>query len=453
MSTDPPGRKPEPPAEDDDATRVIVPGSPADGPSKEDYRRTVMGTGPGDPFGTAVPTGRPSDDGADPRGLHEDDEAHHEPIDDSATAVSAPQPDPQVVTASPVGTVLNENYKIERLIGAGGMGEVYEGEHLFTGNRVAIKMILEQLSKDETIVSLFRREARILFELADDAIVRYLDSFYHSASGRYCLVTQFIEGTPLSDHLTRYGALDEARGRLLMARLARGLQKAHDRGVVHRDLSPDNVMLRDGKVERAALIDFGIATAEDMGDATLFGKFAGKFRYVSPEQLGLFGGKVGPHTDIYGLALLMAAALRGTALDMGQSVAEAVDARRSVPALDGIPASLAPVLTQMLAPDPAHRPVSMDEVLTLLEVTSGGNEETVIQTPGTRPPSVPPAPQVTQPTAAPVTGRLALPPGASQPPAGSAPPTMPTGGLGHAPLGAPVDPTSPGAAPFAATTA
>ncbi len=299
---------------------------------------------------------------------------------------AAPKPDataaPSEEGTSPVGTVLNENYRVDRLIGTGGMGEVYEGEHLFTGNRVAIKMILEDLSADEGIVSLFRREARILFQLADDAIVRYLDSFYHSKTNRYCLVMQFIDGVPLADRIEKQGPLPESEARALMRRIANGLGKAHSLGVTHRDLSPDNVMLREGKVERAALIDFGIATAEDMNEGTLFGRFAGKYRYVAPEQLGLFEGEISARTDVYGLALLMSAALRGEALDMGRSFPDAVKARGKVPSLKGVPKSLQPLFRRMLQPNPMDRPASMEEVIEILDgltaAPSGPADQTVV---------------------------------------------------------------------------
>lgn len=99
----------------------------------------------------------------------------------------------------------------------------------------------------------------------------------------------------------------------------------------------------------------------------MHGQFAGKFKYVSPEQLGHFGGEIGPATDIYGLALLLAAALLGKPLDMGASIAEAVDARKSIPDLTSIPEALRPLLAFMLEPNPADRPASMAAIQDLLD--------------------------------------------------------------------------------------
>jgi len=297
-----------------------------------------------------------------------------------------------------VGKVLNNNYRIDRLIGAGGMGEVYEGEHLFTGNRVAIKAVLQSLSHDEKVLGLFKREARILFKLTDEAIARYLDSFHEPVVDRYCLVMDFIDGVPLSELMVRGRQLTEPEARRLMRRIAVALERAHRLEIVHRDLSPDNIMLRGGDVDQAVLIDFGIARSATMTEGTLHGQFAGKFKYVSPEQLGHFGGEVGPRTDIYGLGLLIAAGLRGKALDMGASIVEAVNARRAIPLLDGVPPGLAPLLAHMLEPDPVNRPLDMGAVVRMLDeprlvppiyapwsgmTESGGEDRTVIVTPMT----------------------------------------------------------------------
>jgi serine/threonine-protein kinase len=152
-----------------------------------------------------------------------------------------------------------------------------------------------------------------------------------------------------------------------MRRLAAALDRAHGIDVIHRDLSPDNVMLRDGKVEKAVLIDFGIAKSTEMTESTLMGQMAFKFKYASPEQLGHFGGEIGPRTDIYALALLIAASLRGKPIEMGSNLAEAVEARRSIPALGGVPEGLQPLLAMMLEPDPGRRPARMSDVIRLLD--------------------------------------------------------------------------------------
>jgi eukaryotic-like serine/threonine-protein kinase len=267
----------------------------------------------------------------------------------------------------PLGTLINNNYKIEELINAGGMGEVFRGTNVHSGDEVAIKIVLQSLAHDEKVAALFRREARVLCQLSDQAIVRYYNFVHDAALDRFCLIMQFIDGVPLSDHVKQTAPLTLAEAKRLIRRLALGLDRAHAMDVVHRDLSPDNVMLPGGKVDNAVLIDFGIAKSTEMAESTLFGQMAGKFKYVSPEQLGHFGGEIGPRTDIYGLALLMAAAVRGEPIDMGSSVVEAVNARRSIPDLTGVYPELCPLFAHMLEPDPAMRPARMSDVIRLLD--------------------------------------------------------------------------------------
>jgi len=265
------------------------------------------------------------------------------------------------------GTVINNNYRIQTALKSGGMGEVYRGVEVGTEDPVAIKAIRPDLIRDAQASDMFRREARTLRLLHDDAIVRYYNYVHDRDLDRYFLVMEFIDGIPLSDHIRQYGALPVDAGRTLLTRLAKGLAKAHAKGVVHRDLSPDNVMLASGIISEARLIDFGIAKSQTIAEGTIAGQFAGKFKYVAPEQLGHFGGEMGPAVDIYGLALLMAAALRGKPLDMGGSIVEAVEARRSIPDLSQVPAEFRPLLSHMLEPDPKQRPGTMRDVLHLLD--------------------------------------------------------------------------------------
>jgi hypothetical protein len=172
---------------------------------------------------------------------------------------------------------------------------------------------------------------------------------------------EFVEGTSLSDFL-RKGPIAVDQLRVLQKRLAAGLQAAHELGIIHRDVSPDNIILPGENLARAKIIDFGIARSTQ-GEGTVIGSgFAGKFSYVSPEQLGLFGGDVGPASDIYSLGLVLAEAALGKAIDMGHSHVDVIDKRRRVPDLSGVDAKVRPLLTAMLQPNPKDRPASMAEV-------------------------------------------------------------------------------------------
>jgi acetylglutamate kinase len=149
-----------------------------------------------------------------------------------------------------------------------------------------------------------------------------------------------------------------------MRRLADGLRAAHELGAVHRDISPDNVLLPGGRLDQARIIDFGIDKDLDSDKATIVGDvFAGKLGYVAPEQFGDYGREVGPWTDVYSLGLLILAVACGRDVDMGTTLVEAVDRRRAGVDLASAPEDLQPILARMLTADPAKRLRSMDVVL------------------------------------------------------------------------------------------
>jgi serine/threonine-protein kinase len=242
------------------------------------------------------------------------------------------------------------------------MGEIYKGHAIQTGDLVAIKVIRADLAENQAAEALFRKEASILHNLLHEAIVRYYVVSKDPAIGRLYLAMEFVDGPSLSEVLEK-GPLPYEAVRSLQRRLAAGLQAAHELGVVHRDMSPDNVILPGGDVKRAKIIDFGIARSANLGGATIIGGgFAGKYNYVSPEQLGLFGGEVTAKSDIYSMGLVLAEAFAGRAIDMGGSQAEIVEKRRRVPDLGGIDPRLRPLIERMLQPNPADRPDSMAEV-------------------------------------------------------------------------------------------
>ncbi|MFZ0604582.1 MAG: protein kinase, partial [Roseiarcus sp.] len=260
------------------------------------------------------------------------------------------------------GARLNNVYEIERLVAQGGMGEVYRGFNIQTGDPVAIKMIRPEFSNDPEIYELFRREASILHSFTHDAIVRYFVFSVDPQLQRAYLAMEFVEGPSLKKRLG-LGPLPLADVRILQKRVASALEVAHQHGVVHRDISPDNVIMPDGDVRSAKIIDFGIARARRAGEQTILGGgFAGKLNYASPEQMGLAGGDVTPKSDIYGFGLVLAEALLGRPIDMAGSQADMIDKRRVVPDLSGIEPTIRPLIQAMLQPRPESRPASMAEV-------------------------------------------------------------------------------------------
>ncbi|MDE8653710.1 serine/threonine-protein kinase [Novosphingobium album (ex Liu et al. 2023)] len=262
-----------------------------------------------------------------------------------------------------VGDVLNHIYEVKRFIARGGMGEVFEGVNVNTEEKVAIKVILRHLAADPLVQAMFRKEARLLTRLSHPGLVQYRVLAIEPEFGAFYIVTEYIDGPNLSERLADL-APSPAQIVGLLRKLAQGLHAAHTLGAVHRDISPDNVMLEGGRLEGAKIIDFGIAKDLNAAAQTIIGDgFAGKLNYVAPEQLGDFNREIGPWTDVYSLGLTIVAVSLGRDVNMGATLVETIDKRRAGLDLTSVPEELRPVLQRMLAPDPADRIRSMEGVL------------------------------------------------------------------------------------------
>ncbi|WP_156842302.1 serine/threonine-protein kinase [Novosphingobium aquimarinum] len=322
------------------------------------------------------------------------------------------------------GDVLNHIYEVKRLIARGGMGEVYEGINANLDERVAIKVILPELAADPLVVEMFRKEARSLIGLNHEAIVPYRVLAIDPELNVLYFVTDFIDGDNLSDVLRSLRpSLEDVFD--FAHRLATGLRVAHLGGAVHRDLAPDNILLPNGELLKARIIDFGIAKDLNPGARTIVGDgFAGKLAYVSPEQLGSYGRDVGPWSDVYSLGLCLLALARGRNVQMGATPVEAMDIRRSVPDLADIDPSLQALLQQMLQPDPQQRLRSMDAVLETIDDLRRRPSSPPVTNPPQQPEPGPPAnlepvaiaPTVLAPTQPPAPPQPAPPSPAPPPP-------------------------------------
>ncbi len=279
-----------------------------------------------------------------------------------------------------VGEVLNHIYKVTRYIADGGMGEVYEGVNVNTDERVAIKVILPRLAEDPTVLAMFRREARTLTRMSHQALVQYRTLAQEPTTRVLYIVTEFIDGVRLDQVI---GDLRPTDAELLnlTRRLAEGLRAAHELGAIHRDISPDNILLPYGRVAEAKIIDFGIAKDSD---SSLPGfkdeAFAGKLSFAAPEQLGDFDRRIGPWTDVYSLGLVMLSLAAGHTISMGATLTEAIERHRQAPDLTTLPQSLRRVFGKMLAPDPKNRFQSMGEVVEALDAVerAGKNKDPLI---------------------------------------------------------------------------
>ena len=294
------------------------------------------------------------------------------------------------------GVVLNHIYEVRRFIARGGMGEVYEGINVNTDERVAIKVILPHLAMDHAVQAMFRKEARTLTRLSHPGLVQYRVLAQEPALGVLYIVTDFIDGGQLSEYIGQiHPGADELES--LLRRLAAGLAAAHELGAIHRDISPDNVLLPEGRLDHAKIIDFGIAKDLDASSKTIVGDgFAGKLGFVAPEQFGDFDREIGPWTDVYSLALVLLTVAEGKPVDMGATLVDAIDKRRKGPDLSAVPDRLRPVFEGMLAPNPQNRFRYMKDVLEALDRTSGKGAALTPPTPAdlegqTAPPAKPKA--------------------------------------------------------------
>jgi len=288
-------------------------------------------------------------------------------------SISAPPPEPEaqepqdVTGLAPslpnyVGANLNGIYEVEEFIARGGMGEVYKGAAIDSGETVAIKIVLPELATDPNVQRMFRQEARALMQLHHPGVVQYRLFARDRDLGVYYIVTEFVDGKTLSDALPSLEITSE-QIRSLMRRLAEALSLAHSLGIVHRDLCPDNVLLPRDSLDHAKLIDFGIAKRTATGAETFFttqGGFLGRLGYSAPEQFS--GQPIGPWTDVYSLALVILAVAAKAHPRMGTNIRDAVDYRMKVPDLSALPEEFRPLFERMLAPNPRDRIQSMEEV-------------------------------------------------------------------------------------------
>ena len=326
-------------------------------PPEEGEERTVFMPG----GGAAPPGPPPAEPPTEPAEAPAEPPA---PAEAAAQAGSAPARDGDGIK---VGDVLNHIFRVDRFLARGGMGEVFEGCNVHTDEKVAIKVMLPALADDEKVIAMFRKEAKTLTKLHHEALVEYRVLAQEPELHVLYIVTDFIEGTNLGASL---GTLKPSPEQLaeMLKRLASGLASAHRLGAVHRDLSPDNVILEKDDIHAPKVIDFGIAKDLAASSATIVGDgFAGKLNYVAPEQLGDFGREIGPWTDVYSLGLVMLAVAQGKPVDMSGSLVDAIDKRRRGPDISAIPDDLRPLIAAMLRPDPKERLRSMDDVLAMLE--------------------------------------------------------------------------------------
>lgn len=264
------------------------------------------------------------------------------------------------------GELLNNTYVIEKLIGSGGTGEVYLAKNIVSGRKFAIKILKQEFSQNEAFINLMRREADVLHNVIDDAVVRYNELLKSEMHGGFVfLVMEFIEGQQLAEIMQASGAIDPDSLLLIARRMGQGLMAAHGQNAFHRDISPDNIILPGGDASKAKLIDFGIARdISENAQTVVGGGFAGKYQYASPEQLN---GEVDARSDLYSLGVTLLNAYRGKSSHVGSSLMEIVQAKAQRIDTRDVPGQLGTLIARLAEPNPADRFQSAAEMVKWLD--------------------------------------------------------------------------------------
>jgi tRNA A-37 threonylcarbamoyl transferase component Bud32 len=254
-----------------------------------------------------------------------------------------------------------ERYELEEVVGHGGMSTVYKAHDSLLERNVALKVLHQQYNEDEDFVERFKREARSVAQLQHPNIVTVIDR--GEEAGRQYIVFEFIDGENLKELVVRKGRLGLRDALEIALEVARGLAFAHDHGLVHRDVKPQNVLLNgDG---RAKVTDFGIARSLDVDHGvTQTGTILGTSNYIAPEQAS--GQLVDAQTDVYSLGIVLYEMLTGELPFPGESFVAVAMKHIQEPSpnvLDvrgDLPLRVAEMIDRALEKDPEHRFPTMD---------------------------------------------------------------------------------------------
>jgi serine/threonine protein kinase len=250
------------------------------------------------------------------------------------------------------GTTLGGRYRLDDRIAGGGMGDVWRGTDEVLGRTVAVKVLLSALMEEPGFAERFRGEARTMATINHPGVVDIYD--YGSEDGTAFLIMEYVEGDALSRTLSRVGRLTPARTMALMAQAADALHAAHDKGIVHRDVKPGNLLVRPNGT--LVLTDFGIARSAMVGQLTAAGSVLGTASYISPEQAS--GAGATPLSDVYALGVVAYQCLSGQRPFEGDNPLEIAmrHVRDNPPPLPAdIPPSVRQVVDRAMAKDPAAR--------------------------------------------------------------------------------------------------
>jgi len=278
---------------------------------------------------------------------------------------------------------LSGRYEIGDRLGSGGMSSVHMATDLTLERTVAVKILAEHLSDDERFVARFRREALAVAKLIHPNIVQVYDTGIDG--GRHYIVMEYVEGRSGAQILQKRGPLDAETTAEVGAQACAGLDYAHRRGIIHRDVKPGNLMIVGGPVGggemTVKLTDFGIARAVEQTRITQVGSVVGTAAYLSPEQVR--GEEATPGTDVYALGVVLYQFLTGRLPYEGSTLAELAVRQQNERPLppstynDEVSETLGAAVLRALEGDPARRYASASELAGGLQLGLQGEDVTL----------------------------------------------------------------------------
>jgi serine/threonine protein kinase len=312
-----------------------------------------------------------------------------------------------------IGETFDERFRIEKLIGKGGMGAVFLARHLLMDKPVALKVLARHLSEEPNQVTRFNQEAQNSSRLRHPNTIRVFD-FGRAEQGHLYLAMEYLEGLELSKVLKRDAPLPAERAVHILRQVAKSMAEAHNIGLIHRDVKPDNIFISDvyGERDFVKVLDFGIAKVvndEDLANLTQTGFICGTPTYLAPEIA--MGTSITPATDIYSIGVVAYQMLVGRPPFRADTPIAVVmkHIHDQVPPFapdQPAPKGFQELIMEMLSKDPSARPATADELLDRLDEFSAPQASRRVR--GTAPPPLPVNAREVSTAEAPTVGGQAL---------------------------------------------
>jgi len=284
-----------------------------------------------------------------------------------------------------VGRALVDKYRLDALVGMGGMGAVYSAVHLSTGRQIAVKVLLPNLAiGNPRLLELFEREARVVGRLRHENIVDIIDAG-RTTDGVAYIAMEWLEGHPLEEEIQRGGPLSFQRVSEILRQVAAALEESHSQHIIHRDLKPSNIFLvkRPNGREQVKVVDFGISKSLGDTGGSPVSSVMGTPQYASPEQFRL-GENIDSRTDIYSLGVMLFQMLTNALPFNDTTISALIHKHLNEPPpplrslRPDIPPAVEELVGHMLAKQPADRPQRVGEIPDLFDQALGSNRVTVV---------------------------------------------------------------------------